>query len=180
MRTGICYAFAFMDVAARGGGFCLCAQARALDCHEISFALVHVGATGDVPAVHEYHQAGWTWDRTVRRGDVVEQILDVGTACAANLIVLTTQGHHGFSMRSVGIPQSVSCAAHGVLYWLFLPTRQRPLTPSAPSLCQGKRAAWAAIGLATRSGYHPACVPESQGRPVADMATGCSTLSTCR
>ena len=40
--------------------------------------------------------AGWTWDRVVRRGEVVEQMLDVGTACSADFIVLTTQGHQGF------------------------------------------------------------------------------------
>ena len=44
----------------------------------------------------EPRHAGWTWDRTVRRGEVVEQILAVGTAGAADLIVLTTQGHVGF------------------------------------------------------------------------------------
>ena len=70
--------------------------ALVLGCHEVSFTLVHVGTTGEMPAVHEPHQEGWTWDRTVRRGDVVEQILDVSTACAADLIVLTTQGHQGF------------------------------------------------------------------------------------
>jgi nucleotide-binding universal stress UspA family protein len=70
--------------------------ARIFGCHEVSFMLVYVGATGDMPAVHEPRHAGWTWDRTVRRGDVVEQILDVGTAGAADLIVLTTQGHHGW------------------------------------------------------------------------------------
>ncbi len=70
--------------------------APTLGCHKVSFTLVHVGATGDMPAVHEPRHEGWTWDRTVRRGDVIEQILDVGTACAADLIVLTTQGHQGF------------------------------------------------------------------------------------
>ena len=70
--------------------------AYALGCHDVSFTLVHVGATDDIPAVREYHQTGWTWDRTVRRGDVVEHILEASTACSANLIVLTTQGHHGF------------------------------------------------------------------------------------
>jgi nucleotide-binding universal stress UspA family protein len=70
--------------------------ARTLGRHEVAFTLVHVGATEDMPAVHEPHHEGWTWDRTVRRGDVIEQILDVGTACAADLIVLTTQGHQGF------------------------------------------------------------------------------------
>ena len=58
-------------------------------------------STEDMPVVHEprqagWTQAGWTWDRTVQRGDVVEQILAVSTACTADLIVLATQGHHGF------------------------------------------------------------------------------------
>ena len=70
--------------------------ALVLGCPEVAFTLVHVGSTGDMPAVHEPHHEGWTWDRTVRRGGVVEQILDVSTACSADLIVLTTQGHQGF------------------------------------------------------------------------------------
>jgi len=74
--------------------------ARVLGCHEVTFTLVHVGATGEMPAVHEPHQVGWshvgwTWDRTTRNGGVVEQILAVSTACSADLIVLATQGHHG-------------------------------------------------------------------------------------
>jgi nucleotide-binding universal stress UspA family protein len=70
--------------------------AHTLGCATVAFTLVHVGTTGEMPAVHEPRHTGWTWDRTVRHGDVVEQILDVGTACAADLIVLTTQGHQGW------------------------------------------------------------------------------------
>ena len=70
--------------------------ARTLGCPEVAFTLVHVGAPGEMPAVHEPRHAGWTWDRVVRRGDVVEQILDVSTAGAADLMVLTPQGHQGF------------------------------------------------------------------------------------
>jgi nucleotide-binding universal stress UspA family protein len=70
--------------------------AHILGCPEVAFTLVHVGATGGMPAVDEPRHTGWTWDRTVRRGEVVEQMLDVGTAGAADLIVLTTQGHVGF------------------------------------------------------------------------------------
>lgn len=71
--------------------------ARALGCSEVAFTLVHVGTTGDMPTVREPHQEGWTWDRVVRHGGgVVERILDIATACSADLIVLTTQGHHGF------------------------------------------------------------------------------------
>jgi nucleotide-binding universal stress UspA family protein len=55
-----------------------------------------VGAEGDQPMVQIPQQDGWTWDTVVRQGNVVEQILDVATACAADLIVMTTQGHDGF------------------------------------------------------------------------------------
>ena len=74
----------------------MCIRDSILGCPEVAFTLVYVGATGGMPAVDEPRHAGWTWDRTVRRGEVVEQILDVGTAGAADLIVLTTQGHVGF------------------------------------------------------------------------------------
>src|SRR5262249_25227596 len=70
--------------------------ARTLGCPEVACTLVHVGAPGEMPAVHEPRHAGWPWDRVVRRGEVVEQMLDVGTACSADLIILTTQGHQGF------------------------------------------------------------------------------------
>ena len=46
-----------------------------------------------MPAVYEPHQEGWTWDRAIRQGSVVEQILEIGAACSTELIVLTTQGH---------------------------------------------------------------------------------------
>ena len=78
--------------------------AHILGCPEVAFTLVHVGAIGGMPAVHEPRHAGWTWDRMVRRGEVVEQILDVGTAGAADLIVLTTQGHVGFLDALRGSP----------------------------------------------------------------------------
>jgi nucleotide-binding universal stress UspA family protein len=66
-----------------------------LGCDQVSFTLVHVGAAGDMPAIQRPHHPGWTWDSMVRRGHVVDQILDVGAAGAADLMVLTTQGHHG-------------------------------------------------------------------------------------
>jgi nucleotide-binding universal stress UspA family protein len=67
--------------------------AFALGCSEVAFTLVHIGAVEEMPEVYEPHQQGWTWDRVIRQGGVVEQILEIGTACSADLIVLTTQGH---------------------------------------------------------------------------------------
>lgn len=72
------------------------ALGQALDCGPVTFTLVYVGMAGDMPAVSPPYDVRWTWERVVRQGEVVEQILTAATACAADLIVLTTQGHHSF------------------------------------------------------------------------------------
>ena len=69
--------------------------AQVLGCHEVAFTLMYVGAMGDMPAVHEPRHTGWSWDRVVRHGSVAEQILEVETACAADLVVLTTRRQYG-------------------------------------------------------------------------------------
>ena len=98
--------------------------AHTLGCPEVACTLVYVGATGNMPTVDEPCHAGWIWDRRVRRGEVGEQILDVSTAGAADLIVLTTQDTWVFSMPSTGVPPNPSCVAPGVLSWPFRPFRR--------------------------------------------------------
>ncbi|MGE5445926.1 MAG: universal stress protein [Ignavibacteriales bacterium] len=70
--------------------------ARVLGCKAVSFILLYVGEDRDMPPVSVPEQEGWIWDKIIRRGDVVEQILQVATEFSANLVVMTTQGHHGF------------------------------------------------------------------------------------
>jgi nucleotide-binding universal stress UspA family protein len=70
--------------------------ARILGRNVVSFILLYVGEDRDMPVVHVPEQEGWTWEKIVRRGDVVEQILRVATEFSANLVVMTTRGHHGF------------------------------------------------------------------------------------
>lgn len=72
------------------------ALAGALNCAAVSFTLVHIGEKADLPAVQLPEQEGWTWETIVRRGDVVEQILQLAAQCSADLIVMATQGHLGF------------------------------------------------------------------------------------
>jgi nucleotide-binding universal stress UspA family protein len=70
--------------------------AHVLGCEVVSFILLHVGEDRDMPVVSVPEQEGWSWEKTVLHGDIVEQILQVATESSANLIVMTTQGHHGF------------------------------------------------------------------------------------
>jgi nucleotide-binding universal stress UspA family protein len=39
---------------------------------------------------------GWSWDTSVRSGDVVEQILEAQSEFTADLIVMPSEGHQGF------------------------------------------------------------------------------------
>jgi hypothetical protein len=68
----------------------------ALQCPEVTFTLLHVGGAGEMPAVRIEEQPGWTWKRLTRSGEVVATILAAAREVAADLIVMTTAGRHGF------------------------------------------------------------------------------------
>jgi len=61
-----------------------------------AFHLLHVGEAGHMPALLPPEHAGWTWERETRPGKVVDTILDSASRMAADLIVMCTDGHHGF------------------------------------------------------------------------------------
>ncbi|ETW95047.1 MAG: hypothetical protein ETSY1_32255 [Candidatus Entotheonella factor] len=69
---------------------------RAFGVEQVAFTLLYIGAEGDQPMMQLPQRDGWTWNTVVRQGHVVEQILEVAAHCAADLIVMTTQGHQGF------------------------------------------------------------------------------------
>ncbi len=68
-----------------------------LGCHRgVIFTTVHVGTENGVPEALLPQDPRWSWMSSVRKGDVVTEILSVATNMLADLIVLTTQGHDGF------------------------------------------------------------------------------------
>lgn len=68
----------------------------ALQCPSVTFTLLHVGKTGEMPAVTTEEQDGWTWDKLTRDGEVVDTILGTAKEVSADLIVMTTAGRDGF------------------------------------------------------------------------------------
>ena len=66
-------------------------------CAEASIVLLHVGEEANVPVVKTPLRGGWRWEWTVREGEPVDRILDAAAGMAAELIVMTTQGHRGFA-----------------------------------------------------------------------------------
>jgi nucleotide-binding universal stress UspA family protein len=58
--------------------------------------LLHVGKAGDMPALKIPEDTGWTWNRKIAAGEPVQAILETAAALPADLIVMTTEGRHGF------------------------------------------------------------------------------------
>ena len=70
--------------------------ARTLRCVEVHFILLHVGREEDMPVVHVPRSEGWTHETRAWSGPVVDHILETAEACDADLIAMSTRGHHGF------------------------------------------------------------------------------------
>ena len=70
--------------------------AHALECHGVVFTLLHVGEEDRFPEVVMSERETWQWRKTYKQGPVERQILQAAHECRADLIVMTTLGHHGF------------------------------------------------------------------------------------
>jgi len=60
------------------------------------FTVLHVGEEGDMPDLHYSDMPGWQWEKVIKQGDVVDAICGIAEEIKADLIVMTTEGRHGF------------------------------------------------------------------------------------
>jgi hypothetical protein len=58
--------------------------------------LLHVGNAEDMPPLQIPAEPGWDWNVHVLEGDPVEVIVQTAAAAGSDLIVMTTEGPHGF------------------------------------------------------------------------------------
>jgi nucleotide-binding universal stress UspA family protein len=70
--------------------------AYAFECHEMAFTLLHVGEEDRFPNVITPQREMWRWRNIYGQGNVEQQILEAANENRADLIVMATQGHHGF------------------------------------------------------------------------------------
>jgi nucleotide-binding universal stress UspA family protein len=70
--------------------------AHALECRGVIFTLLHVGEEERFPQVLMSEHETWQWRKTHKQGQVEQRILQAAHECRADLIVMTTCGHHGF------------------------------------------------------------------------------------
>ena len=67
-----------------------------LQCPTGTFTTLFVGAPGDAPAVRCPLVPGWQWNSSVQAGDVIDAIVQTASDMATDLIVMSTDGRHGF------------------------------------------------------------------------------------
>lgn len=60
------------------------------------FTLLHVGNEEAMPAVLCPDVPGWRWSKVTKQGDVIDRICETARETDADLIVMTTEGRHGF------------------------------------------------------------------------------------
>ena len=71
-------------------------MASRLECSGGLFTLLHVGNEEGMPDVVCPEVPGWRWSKTTKQGDVIDGICETARETDANLIVMTTDGRHGF------------------------------------------------------------------------------------
>ena len=93
--------------------------ARILGCPEVSFTLVHVSATGEIRRSRNRPREVDMGQDGAARGMWSSRFSTSARACAADLIVLTTQGHQGWldtlrgsTFRAYPAQRPVSCPGH--------------------------------------------------------------------
>ncbi len=69
---------------------------RGLNLPPGNVTLLHVGPAEETPAVLLPEKTGWAWNRMAAGGDPAEVILETAAAVKADLIMMTTEGPHGF------------------------------------------------------------------------------------
>jgi nucleotide-binding universal stress UspA family protein len=61
-----------------------------------TFTLLSVGGPGPIDKLFLPDVPGWTWHTKTASGDVTARILDATDEIDADLIIMSTAGHHGF------------------------------------------------------------------------------------
>lgn len=70
--------------------------AELLGCTDVLFTVLHIGPSRSFPAIKTYAGEHWKWEASLEYGDIEEQVLRAAEHGKADLIVMATEGHHGF------------------------------------------------------------------------------------
>jgi len=89
-----------------------------------TFVLLHIGTTNTMPACRHPEVPGWTWQKDLRSGDVIDGIVKAAKEHAADLIVMSTDGRNGF-LDALRGSHSERVLRHGATPLLTIPVGSR-------------------------------------------------------
>lgn len=61
-----------------------------------TFTVLHVGDASSMPALHYPEVPGWTWNKELQTGEVIDGIVKTAKDREADLIIMSTDGRNGF------------------------------------------------------------------------------------
>ena len=94
------------------------------NCSEGTFVLLHVGNSNTMPALRLPEVPGWTWQKELRTGEVIDEIIKAAQEHKADLIALATDGRNGFLDAFRG-SHSERILRYGVAPLLTIPVNSR-------------------------------------------------------
>ena len=94
------------------------------NCPEGTFVLLHVGTSNTMPALRLPEVPGWTWQKELRSGEVIEGIVKSAQEHNVDLILLATDGRNGF-LDALRGSHSERILRYGVAPLLTIPVGSR-------------------------------------------------------
>jgi len=94
------------------------------NCSAGTFVLLHVGTSNTMPAVRTPEVPGWTWEKELRTGEVIEGIVKSAKEKRVDLIALATDGRNGF-LDALRGSHSERILRYGVAPLLTIPIGSR-------------------------------------------------------
>jgi len=89
-----------------------------------AFILMHVGTSNTMPASRYPEVPGWTWDKELRSGEVIGNIVDAAKDHKVDLVVMATDGRNGF-LDGIRGSHSERVLRHGAAPLLTVPIASR-------------------------------------------------------
>ena len=97
---------------------------RKFNSSEGTFIVLHIGTPNTMPAVRFPEVDGWTWQKEVRSGEVIDGIVKAAKDFDADLIVMATDGRNGF-LDGLRGSHSERILRYGVAPLLTIPVGSR-------------------------------------------------------
>lgn len=95
-----------------------------LNCPQGAFIVLHVGTSNTMPAFRYPEIPGWTWDKELRTGEVIGNIVNAAREHKVDLVVMATDGRDGF-LDGVRGSHSERVLRHGAAPLLTVPITSR-------------------------------------------------------